>query len=369
MYKLKGPKLDIRVTTLLKSELVQSDYIQDPELATIAQSLLALPRKETPVGARRRRYLLETSVPTKSKWISSFRVLSLTAGGMFAVLLVLTVFAVYNSNPSNYRLYSYKKTAERIRVNFAGSAEQKVNLELALTQKRLTEAKQTIATNPGDATLAAKVLTELAEQTETAVASVNKVVQNQTYKPTTEVATQLDALVKDQLALLNTITATPETEPAAIKALSATQQTTKQSENLKKIIAATNDESIVNTEVPPLVISGIITNLDTQKLIVNGSEIFIANDTVIKNSDDEKQPVHLALQNKVTVNAITKDNKLMAKEITVEVASKKDIPKKKEPAVEHKEQPDSTSDTTDPLPESKAQGTFITEDPAPQPTQ
>lgn len=358
MFQSKYKKLD---TELEKLHLEAETHTEHSELFLFAQTLAQLPKKDIPQPTRRHAFITALETHPAHSWTSMLRLFMFTISGVLMLAITLTGLAIHNSKPGGGLLYSYKKNAERLRIQFAYSPEQKVNLELSLAQKRLTEAREVINTTQ-DPHAAAAALTELAQQTENTVASVNEAIQTQKIQANPQVASKLDSLAKDQIALLNTIKPDPATEPATLQALTATQETTKQAATINKIIAATNEETLVQTQsTKNSTIEGTITTINNTTITLDTAEVITNTDTTYKDKAGNKTDAKLVIKDKISVVYTVQDGKKIAKEISVlSVAPTIDTQKKVEP--KQVAPIDSKA-----IEETPAQASFILEDPQPQP--
>lgn len=352
MFKSPEDNLDAEIEKLLRAS--NGDNIRKDDAAHIALLLKELPRKQVPLAHKRRLYLVyDLGMQTEPKF-SGLKLLMFGASGLLVFFFALTALAIFTSSPGQ-RLYSYKKTAERLQVNLAMNQEVKTRRELALAEKRLTEAKEVISTHPENQKLTAAALTELAKQTEHVVATIES---GETKVPNKELTDKLDNLAKDQLALLNTIKSTPETEPATQKVLSATKQ----------IIAATSEADPADPEIIPVTITGPISAVGNSDITVNNTRIEIAKDTIVESSDSTtKTKPALVLNLKVSVSATKKDEKLIADRIII------DSPISAQPKEPVQKTPQPKEDVAAPAPEEtpppkpgEAKAGFIPEDPNPQ---
>lgn len=361
MFKRKETSLDKALQSTTRGLSFAAPKTEEQQLVMLASLLKSLPKNPVPTGVKHRRYLTKLPAYTQAPRRSTFRALSVVASGLLLLLVVVSANAIQNSGPGE-TLYTYKKGVEQLRVKFATNPEKKASIQLELSEKRLAEAKTILAEKPEDSKLAAAVITELTQQTQVATHTIQEAAEATTAALDPAMVEQLQKLASEQLALLTKINADTTTPALPDNALSVAEETTKQVESLKHIIAATN-ESALTTKTPEIIaVSGQLTAVTKETVVVNGTTVHTTeNTTITYNNKPYNQ--QLRLKSKVTITAEKTSESITAKEIVIETLAQLTPPPA--PAEAAPPPPPAPAEQT-PQPR-KSQGSFIPEDPSPQP--
>ena len=204
----------------------------------------------------------------------------------------------------------------------AYNQDQKANLQVALTQKRLDEAKQIFNnpnSNPGQEQAA---LQELSSQTSNAVATVNSATQSNPQSDSNHpLVNSLEAITKEQQSLLADIKPSSPVKADANSAQLALNQNSAKISEIKQFVAvASTDQALTKLNADPnsVAVLGEINQVSKDQITVEKTTFNITSGTVIKdsdgkvlNSEDLKQKI------KVNVVGLKDKNNLIAQQILV----------------------------------------------------
>ena len=352
---------------ILRSSVTGSDLNIPKELqglAHIGHLLHSLANKPVPMATRRRLYV--TQPIARQGWflslVSNLRLLTLSASALTLIGLLIAANSVQQSFPGG-RGYPIKKAAEQLQVKYGLHQANKVTLQLALAEKRLAEAETILATTPTNPERTAAALTELANQTRTTVATLQDAADKQTIVSGSSIVSQLSNITERQLALLNSIEKTVETQPATDQALTTTKESTAQVATIIKqlLTAATKDSVLATINELPVIITGSVTQIDNNGVTIDKTRIEFTETTTVKTIKGEL--TQLNLYTKVSVSAINKSNVLVAQEITINAPAQADKETVKKPAPA--EIPPPVEEAPEQTP-ATVKGGFMFEDPTSQ---
>ena len=214
-------------------------------LLSLSNELLAMPKNLVPTPQMKRKYAL---APTKNFWLTWIHV-SKFAGVSVSLMLLITAliglsYQTLKSSPGQ-TLFAFKKSAEQVRVMLA-SNQDKAGLQIEIAHKRLNEAQQ-IFNNPNSGIEEKKAaLTELANQTSSAIAEVTTAAKNY---PKSEknppLLDSLDSINHEQENLLAEIKPDNEIKNLASSALHTLSENTAKISEIKQSVAAADNEQVL----------------------------------------------------------------------------------------------------------------------------
>lgn len=350
-------------------------------LLSVAEMGLHIPKKVVPTPYKR--HLFAEKALTSSKFMQLLTFMRFAAiplsllialfGGRFAV------DATENSLPGD-KLYSIKRASENARLTLTRDQDKVATMHVELLQKRLEEVKQ--AANTGNEQSETAAIAELQSQTEKTFAEVTPVATaNALAKQDSSLLNTLLAVNKEQKTVLASLSTTSDADSAKTSATSALEDNKKNDETLAKIIAAVNDQALI--DLPNKIsATGEISAYNATTITVEKNTFTINDKTIITNTDDVTLTNITTLTGRATVTGTRNESGvLIAKQITLlptdttsltEGAVKgtitpKPTPKPITPVV------DPNAPDVEPAPETpvtniptKATGSYITEPSTPQ---
>jgi hypothetical protein len=358
-------------------------------LLEISSMLFLMPKNNAPEPAMRRKYIL---APAKHVWFAWIHI-SKFAGVSMSVMLLLSALTVaghtaLNSQPGQ-NLFAVKKSAEQLELLLASSQDKKADLQVAIAQKRLSEAQAIFSDPSSGPDQKNAVLNELAAQTSTAVAQVSSVAKSDPKAATNNpLLNSLDSITKQQQTLLSEIK--PEDSKvtdAAQSALKELDKNTAEISQIKQSVAvATADQSLASLSSDPNVVAviGEITQLGKDQITVEKTAFVFDSQTAIINSASGTASSTLAfsqlsLKMKVSISGVKNDKTIVARQVLVLANSEPQGIVKgdsttttsttvstKKPEETLSEEPTSTTSTAPQINPNAARGSFILEDPSPQ---
>lgn len=258
--------------------LVVSDYPQNiqEELASmlaLVSQVSTLPKKHVPTPTKRRFYLEhQQNRSFATQFFSSFRMLSAVLASI-VILISGTSFAAANSLPGE-TLFSLKKSFQQFRLTITSNPEKRADLQLEFAVQRLQDAKQALSENDSEKSKAA--IAELQTQTKAALKEVKVAVAISSNN--TGIIEKAETIAKSQ----NTLVAQSDTQGA----LENEEQTKTALHEIKKIVAAANEES--NAVINPAAkveTSGKVKSIKDNTLVVGINTFQILNSTETFNKD------------------------------------------------------------------------------------
>ncbi len=287
-------------------------------LLEVAASGLLIAKNEPPRALRRYRFA-ETSRPQRvlASIFPWLKIGAVPAGVLAA--LVISVSAV-NAKPGMV-LFPVKQQFEQIPARLTQNQDKKASIQLKIAQKRLNDAVAVINSPSSNSAEQTAALSELNEQTQTALVAVK------------EVATAMAISKGDNSSLLNSMTqiadaqaelATkvkeqPSPSPEADSVLATSKESKNAVAEIKRLTSAVNDQELANLDHNAVFVIGLINLKNTGGITVENNSFVIDQNTVIKNEDDK--PIGIAelnLNTKVSIigNKNSRDQ-LVASKITV----------------------------------------------------
>lgn len=292
-------------------------------LLETALLMLSMPKNIAPQPAMQRKYALKVS---ESLWFGWLHVSRFAAASVSLVLLLTafatTGYAAYSSAPGQ-TFFSLKKVGEKIELTLAISQNQKANIQLAIAQQRLSDA-QTIFNNPqsgNDQKTAA--LTELTDQTNSAVALINTVAKSDpTSNQNHPLINSLENIAQGQKTLLAQIKPDKQIQSVTSSALASLNQNAEQLSQIQQTVAvASSDQALAkieNSDPNSIAVLGNITQASSSQITVENSNTFlITAQTLIQDSNGNPTTTGLTLNTKVNVIGIKGKNTLTAQQISI----------------------------------------------------
>ncbi len=280
----------------------------------ISASISSLPRKQAPTPIKR--YLYAEYQPNQSQLASKVREFFATFKtatvvlGAFALLIAGTAFGAAKSLPGD-PLFALKRAYENTRVQLASNAEIRASLQIQYANQRIDEAKQILAENDRQKTDAA--IQAVNQQTSIALTDVKQAVKSGQNQSAGKVAlvTQAEQLAQTQ----NNIVATAD--PSA--ALLNQQQNTAAIQEIKNIVAVSNEESGTKLQPANIDLSGIVSSMLGSKITVNTNS-FIIDPVTTKVTDRDGNSistVNIEVGDNVKIKGTVNANQNSADSITI----------------------------------------------------
>lgn len=288
-------------------------------LLEISETLFAMPKNQVPEPARQRKYAL---APSKTFWLAWIHVSKLAAVSMSLMLILSATavagYATIKSGPGQ-ALFKIKKLAEQSQSLLAFNENQKADIQIAITQKRLSEAQE-ILKNPSAGNLQQEqaALSELADQTTSAVASVDAAAKTNP-KTSGPLLSSLKNIADQQQNLLTSLKPDVALKAAANSALLSLSQTSEQISQLQESTAATGtDQTLAQLTANPdsVVVLGNLTSITKTQITVEKTTFtFNAQTKIEDNSGNPVKAESLLINTKVNIIGIKSQNSLLAQEI------------------------------------------------------
>ncbi|HYV33572.1 MAG TPA: DUF5667 domain-containing protein [Candidatus Limnocylindria bacterium] len=303
-------------------------------LLEISSLLLSVPKNIVPTPQIQRKYAVAKA---KSLWLTWAHIPKL-AGVTMSIMLLLSAFAVMgyqtlNSSPGQ-TLFAVKKSAEKLQLILALNQDQKASVQIQIAQKRLSEAQEIFNNPSSGADQKTAALTELTDQTNTAVAEVTTAAKN---NPSSDknhpLLNSLDSITHDQENLLAEIKPDSQIKVAANTALQSLNETTaKISEIKQSVAAADNSQTLAKLKADPNSVSvlGNVNKISKEKITVDDSVFTLIPQTIIQDQDGKTLSLDsLTEKTKVNVIGLKNQNNLVAQQIVV-IASESAEPEVKD---------------------------------------
>lgn len=282
-------------------------------LLQIADAIKQIPKQQLPTPHKQFRFAETHTMPyVLGRFFSLFRV------AVIPISLVLILFgghfvvqAAEHSLPGDL-LYSLKRASETAQLNLTFDQQQKANLHVELTQKRLNEVKQAFDTkNPETEAAAIAALKDQAEKTFAKVPQV--AVANALTNKNQDLLNNLVAINKEQKSVLTSINATDDASSVTTTALNVVKENSK---TLAKIIATVNEQTLA--DLPNKIsITGDISSLKDNKITVEKNTFLINDQTFITNVDGSQLDDLIDLTGHVTIVGTKSGQGLIAKQISM----------------------------------------------------
>jgi hypothetical protein len=222
------------------------EYEQElKELLPTAQIFMAMPKKPVPEPIMQRKFI---SVPAKNLWFAWLNLSKFASISVSAILLITalagTGYAASQAVPGQ-ALFSIKKITERVRLNLTTNPVQKANLQMAITQDRLSDAKQVFGNPQHDPSQELAALNELSAETKKTIDAVNSATKvAQSAQNNHPIVASLSDLSKQQQELLKEIK--PDQNNSSITSNILAQLKDNESEVQKMVAASNGDEALTN---------------------------------------------------------------------------------------------------------------------------
>lgn len=365
-----------------KEEVLLSFKEYEKELSPLLDlslCLFTIPKNIAPEPAMQRKYI---SLPTKNFWLTWIHVSKFAGVSMSLVLLLsaftFTTVASLRSNPGQV-LFSVKKTAEKVQLILAYNQEQKANLQIKITQKRLNEAREIFSNPDSNIKQEQAALKELSDQTSNTVIAINSVTKNNPQSDKNHpLLSTLENITKDQQSLLSEIKPNSEVKIEANSAQQTLNENSAKITEIKHFVSvASNEQALAKLGTNPnsVIVSGEITQISKTELTVEKTNFEINAQTIIKDAEGKNITLtDLKLKNKINVVGIKNDKEITAVQISitpipegiVKGSSTSTITTINEkPATATNSSIQKIAEPVAPDP-NEASGSFIIEDPAPQ---
>lgn len=336
------------IAEVLSAYPQHAEELQD--LLEISAIGLSIPKNLVPTPLRRRKFAEKTA---RNWWFRSVRIFKF--GVMpFALALMLfggkTLVTATEQSLPNDSLYTLKRATEQLQVTLTRDADKQANLQLTLTQRRLTEVQQAVASN--DPAQEAAALSALEAQTEKTFATVPQMAAAKALA--TKDSSLLDSLVainKQQKEVLTAIQPAPETKPIADTALNTAKE---RGEALATLVATVQEQTLVDLKNKVTLTGEVALSQDKRRAVLDNTTFIVTEDTIITSSEgDPLKTAELTSKFAATVTGTKTASGTIAKFISLLPAEDSEVPTEEQPTT----QPEPTPQ---PAPEPEA---------APQPDQ
>ncbi|MDB4940389.1 MAG: hypothetical protein JWO40_814 [Candidatus Doudnabacteria bacterium] len=328
----------------------------------------SLPRKEVPAANHRRLYLKHTTQTSRvGTFFRTFKMVP-TALATLVLIVIATASGAHASLPGD-KLFVIKKTYESLQVKLATNPEKRADLQLQIASQRFEDAQKVLAKDNNDEDKKVAIA-ELNQQTAVALSDIKDTAVSIS-KQNPGLVQQAENLTKSQTNLMAKVD--PKLADSVV--LKTTQQSTAAIQNIKKIIAAANEESgAAIAPNPKISTTGTISQIKDNTVSI-AKNLFITDDktSVTDETGATIKVSDLKVNDSVTVEAAIDHDKNMAQTITVITRAKvekTDKPATKESKTETKAtEPKNTNNDNStevilPDPNKDTFGGFIPEPPA-----
>ena len=367
--------------------LKYSEFSQELSPLLDASSLLLLmPKNQAPKPAMQRKYVFASSKRLWLAWLHVSKFVGVSASVALLISAVgVTAYVGLHSAPGQ-TLFAVKKSAEQARLLLAYDQADKANLQVSIAQQRLSAAQQIFNDPNSNVEQKKAALTELTQQTSTAVAEVDNVTQKDpTSEQTHPLVQSLESINKQQKTLLAQIQPDTQIKDDASVALKTADANTAKISAIKESIAiANNDQSLAQLAANPdsVAILGSVSQISSTGITVEKTKFTVTASTTIKDTQGNTVSLNdLAPKFKVNIVGLQDHNNLIAQQILVTSTTTADTASS---TTQGEVKGDSTTTATSILNNIKklelpkddattssstsntAIGSFILEDPAPQ---
>jgi hypothetical protein len=270
-------------------------------ILAMVQPAMSLPKNTVPKPVRRRRYVAALHVPWQIRFQRIIRIALIPATAVFIFVGgTELVGAAQNSLPGD-TLFPLKLAAERTRVAINTDPNDKANLELAYSQKRLTDVQTVLQQENSSPDQKVAALNELKDQTQKTFALVPTVAATNAINHNDDTLFKgLIAVNNQQKDLLKTLPAQDETKEIAISALQVTEDHQK---TLTTLLAAVNDKDLIDLVDQQISITGTVQSVDLakQRITVENNSFAITKSTLITFEDKDMKLEGLPAKTQVTI--------------------------------------------------------------------
>lgn len=259
-------------------------------LLSISQSLFALPKNPVPTPLMQKKFAL---VPEKNLWFAWMHISKLASISV-SVMLVFGAVAVtgltaYNSEPGQ-TMFQVKKLAEKSQFLLAYNQDQKANIQLEITKKRLSEATAILNNPTSNPEQQKAAVDELASQADTAAEAVKTAAITDPKSSESQPLIQtLENINVQQKQLVENIK-DDKVKSLANNALNANSE--KVSKIVEELTIASNEDDVASAILPndPNAITalGEISQISKTQITVEKTTFVITTQTVIKDSKGNK---------------------------------------------------------------------------------
>jgi hypothetical protein len=286
-------------------------------ILAVIQPAMTLPKNGIPAPVRRRRYVAALHVPWQERLQRVFRIALIPATAVF-ILVGVSQFAIAaeHSLPGT-TLYRFKLAAERTRVAVTTDQNEKAHLELAYSQKRLTDVQAVLQQENSSPDQKVAALTELKNQTQKTFALVPTVATSNALNNNDDTLFKgLIAVNNQQKDLLKTLPAQDETNEIATTALQVTEDHQK---TIATLLAAVNDKTLIDLVDQQISITGTVqlVNIAKQTITVEKNSFVVNDSTQIKFQDKDLTLAGLPAKTQVTIVGSKTANGMVADRIDV----------------------------------------------------
>ncbi len=308
----------------MPADQIVSKYPEHKELLLgllqTAEPFMRIPTIPAPEPAMRRLYL---TAPAKASIWTTWMHFSRFAAVSTSMLLLLaafgaTAYGAINSLPGQ-RLFAVKRTAEQLELKMTNDPVERANLQLALTQRRMNEARQVFENHNENPALEIAALAELSNQTQQTTAEVKTAaLSNLNTAKDHPIVASLQNITKEQQNLLNTIKPDVQAQDAATAAQQANAQTVTEVNKLIQIATVAQDESLTKLNNDPNIVtmSGTVTRADKGSVTIEKTIFYLSAETT---TQDEEGNATTSLTSGTLIHIVGKktNNTIVAREITV----------------------------------------------------
>ena len=274
-----------------KAEVLEKFSDAKTELApllNVSELLFTMPKNIVPTPLMQRKYALSKAKIFWLSWSHAFKFATATSSFVLVLsTLAVTGYAASQSLPG-HSLFALKRAEEHAQLIFTLSPTAKANLQIALAQKRLDEAKQVFdnpsQNNPAQQTAALAELTSQTSDAVTAAASVAKTdPASQNNHP---LLSSLQNLTDQQQTLLKQIKPDGQIKQAAQTALLALNNNTKQISEIKQSVAVAGNTAAlakINATSSDVSVLGVITKITEDQIVVEKNVFNVNSKTLIQD--------------------------------------------------------------------------------------
>ncbi len=300
-----------------------ADYKNELEpLLDLSHSLLSIPKNIVPTPMVNRKYAL---AKTKSFWLNWVPMSRLAAASLSLILVfsafAATGYAAAGSLPGQ-ALFAVKKIGEQVQLAFAGSAQNRANLQIAIAQSRLSDAQEVFSNPQSPADEKNAALNELTSQTSSAVAVVGSVAQNNPQSQSNPpLLNSLENITKQQQSLLTQIKPDSQIQAATNNALKTLGQNSEQLSQIKESVAvADSDQTLtnLNSTSTAVAVLGQISQVSADQITVEKTTFQLDSQTTITDTNgDNLQIKDLSSGDQANVVGTQQKNAILAEQILV----------------------------------------------------
>ena len=292
-------------------------YSQELEgLLSIAQMGMNIPKLVPPTPYKRHLFA-EKSVNSYSTLSQLFTFMRVAIVPISLVIALLGGRAVVNATEDSLpgdKLYSLKRASEEARLTITRDQSKIAVIHVELLQKRLNDVRK--AANTGNEASETAAIAELQSQSEKTFAEAAPLATaNAISKQDSTLLDTLVAINKEQKDVLEDVSESNENDDAKTVAITALEDNKKNDFTLAKIIAAVNDQALV--DLPNKIsVTGEITSHIGSKIVVEKNTFTIDSETKFEDIDGGAAAEPKDLTGRITITGIRLENgTLLAKQI------------------------------------------------------